>query len=98
MHGEDGEPAGGAAPSLPEPPRRPSVSARSVLVAIAVVVLVVFAAVNFEPVEVDFVLFDTRARVVTVIVVAAALGFVAGFFTGRPSREERKRLREHDQR
>jgi hypothetical protein len=30
---------------------------------------------------------------VTVIVVAALLGFLAGYFSGRPSRQDRKRLR-----
>jgi macrolide transport system ATP-binding/permease protein len=43
--------------------------------------------------DVNFLVFETRARVVTVIVVAGVLGFVTGYFVGRPSREDRKRLR-----
>ncbi|HEX2424307.1 MAG TPA: LapA family protein [Actinomycetota bacterium] len=61
---------------------------------LVVVVLVVFAALNFRPVRVNFLAFTTRARVVTVILVAAALGFVVGWFVGRPARHERRHLRE----
>ncbi len=42
----------------------------NVLVSLAVI-LVIFAAANFNPVKVNFLLFTTRARVVTVILVAA---------------------------
>jgi hypothetical protein len=48
-------------------------------------------------VGVSFLLFETRARVVTVIVVAAALGFVIGYFTGRPTRLQRKWLRKREE-
>ena len=65
-----------------------------ILAAIAVALLIVFAALNFRPVRVHFILFESRARVVTVIIVAAALGFVVGYFVGRPSREDRRRLRD----
>ncbi len=65
------------------------------LIALAVVVvLVIFAVVNFKSVRVSFVLFEARARVVTVIAIAAALGFVVGWFVGRPAREERRHLRD----
>jgi len=67
---------------------------RIVLAIVLAIVLVVFAALNFNPVRVNFLVFTTRARVVTVIVVAAALGFVVGWFVGRPAREERRHLRE----
>lgn len=88
--GGDGEP-----PAREE--RRPSgVTPRQVLIAVAAVLLVSFAAANFRRVSVSFLLFTTQARVVTVIVVAGLLGFVAGYFAGRPSREERRRLRERD--
>ncbi len=74
------------------------ITPRQVLIAIAVILLVAFAAANFRTVSVSFLLFTTKARVVTVIVVAGILGFLAGYFVGRPSREERKRLRERDDR
>ena len=56
--------------------------------------LIAFAVANFRPVRVSFLLFTTQARVVTVIVVAGALGFLAGYLAGRPSRDERRRLRD----
>jgi uncharacterized integral membrane protein len=74
--------------------RRTGPSARLLLVLVAAVVLIVFAVLNFNPVRVNFLVFTTRARVVTVIVVAALLGFVVGWFVGRPARGERRHLRE----
>ncbi len=75
-------------------PRRGGPSVRTILGIPAAALLVAFAAANFRPVRVNFLLFETEARVVTVIVVAALLGFVIGWFVGRPTREERKRLRD----
>jgi uncharacterized integral membrane protein len=74
--------------------RRRGPNPRIVAAVLVVVVLVVFAALNFRPVRVNFLAFTTRARVVTVILVAAGLGFVVGWFVGRPAREERRHLRE----
>ena len=82
---------GGTGP--PEGGRTGGISARQVLIFLLVLVLSIFGVVNFKPVDVNFLLFTTRARVVTVIVVAAILGFVAGYFVGRPGREDRKALR-----
>jgi uncharacterized integral membrane protein len=64
-----------------------------VLIGLLAIVLVVFAIANFERVDVNFLLFETRARVVTVIAVAGALGFVIGYFVARPSRAQRKLMR-----
>jgi uncharacterized integral membrane protein len=72
------------------------ITPRQVIIAILVVLLVAFAAANFERVRVSFLLFDTQARVITVIAVAAGLGFVLGYFVGRPNREQRKRLAKND--
>ena len=77
----------------PTPLPRSGVSPRQVLIGILAVVLIAFAIANFERVEVNFLVFQTQARMVTVVVVAAALGFVIGYFVGRPGREARKRLR-----
>ncbi|MGZ4124822.1 MAG: LapA family protein [Actinomycetota bacterium] len=74
--------------------RRSGLNPRIIAVVLVVLVLVVFAALNFRPVRVNFLAFTTRARVVTVILVAAALGFVVGWFVGRPARDERRHLRE----
>jgi uncharacterized integral membrane protein len=72
------------------------ITPRQVIIAIVVVLLVAFAAANFARVRVSFLLFDTQARVITVIAVAAGLGFVLGYFVGRPNREQRKRLAKND--
>ena len=56
--------------------------------------LVIFAIANFEPVPVNFLLFSTSARVFTVIVVSAILGFVIGYYVGRPGRADRRLLRD----
>jgi uncharacterized integral membrane protein len=74
--------------------RRSGPNPRIVAAVLVVLVLVVFASLNFRPVRVNFLAFTTRARVVTVILVAAALGFVVGWFVGRPARDERRHLRE----
>jgi uncharacterized integral membrane protein len=92
--GAEGEP--GSERSSDKVPRRAGIGPRQVLLVVLAIVLVVFAVANFRTVRVSFLLFTTQARVVTVIVVAAALGFLAGYLAGRPTREERKRLR-HDQ-
>lgn len=76
--------------------RAPSSGARTGKVVAAVLagaLLVAFAAANFRPVEVNFLLFTSRARVVTVIAISALLGFVVGWLGGRPSRAERRALR-----
>jgi uncharacterized integral membrane protein len=78
----------------PPPLPRSGITPRQVIIVLFAIVLIAFAIANFEYVRVNFLLFDTRARLVTVIVVSAALGFVIGYFVGRPSREQRKWLRE----
>lgn len=74
--------------------RKSGPNPRLILAIVLAIVLIAFAALNFRPVRVNFLLFTTRARVVTVIVVAALLGFVVGWFVGRPGREERRHLRD----
>jgi uncharacterized integral membrane protein len=88
------DPGGGR--SEPVPPPRSGISFRHVLIAIVAVILIAFAIANFNSVKVNFLLFDTRARMVTVIVVAAGLGFVIGYFVGRPGRLQRKYLKQRD--
>ena len=88
------DPGGGR--SEPVKPPRSGISFRQVLIAIVAVILIAFAIANFDSVKVNFLLFDTRARMVTVIVVAAGLGFVIGYFVGRPGRLQRKYLKQRD--
>jgi uncharacterized integral membrane protein len=97
--GEAAEGEGGSDRGAGREPQRAGISPRLVLLVLLAILFVVFAAANFRTVRVSFLLFTTQARVVTVIVVAGALGFVAGYLVGRPTREQRKRLRrEHDDR
>jgi uncharacterized integral membrane protein len=97
--GFDGRPEGDPE-RAPTPQPASGVRPKQVIIGAAVLILLVFAAVNFVQVKVNFLVFSTQARVVTVIVVSALLGFVAGYFSGRPTREDRKRLRhlrDHDE-
>ncbi len=60
---------------------------------IAGLLLLIFAIANFERVEVNFLFFTSQARLVTVIAVSAALGFLVGWFVGRPGWAERRAAR-----
>jgi uncharacterized integral membrane protein len=93
-YGPPNDPGGGR--SEPLPPPRSGISFRQVVIAILAVVLIAFGIANFDTVRVNFLLFDTQARLVTVIVVAAGLGFVIGYFVGRPGRLQRKYLKQRD--
>jgi uncharacterized integral membrane protein len=81
----------------PPEPKRAGIRPRHVIIVLFAIVLIAFAIANFRPVRVSFLLYETRARLVTVIVVAAALGFVIGYFTGRPTRLQRKWLRRREE-
>jgi uncharacterized integral membrane protein len=89
---DPGQEGSGRHPIGPEVVPSSGVRVKQVVAGIVILVLVIFAIANFQRVEVNFLLFTTRARVVTVIVVAALLGFVAGWFVGRPSRAQRKAM------
>lgn len=80
----------------PPTPPRAGISPRQVVIGVLALLLIAFAIANFERVKVSFLLFETQARVVTVIAVAAGLGFVIGYIVGRPSRKQRKRLGKPD--
>jgi uncharacterized integral membrane protein len=95
-YGPPRDPGGGRGGPVEAPSSR--ITAKQVIIAILAIVLIVFAVANFRQVRVNFLLFDTDARLVTVIVVAAALGFVIGYFVGRPNRLQRRHLREWDER
>jgi uncharacterized integral membrane protein len=82
----------------PETVERSGISGRQVLIAVCAALLIAFAIANFDTVKVNFLLFDTEARLVTVVAVAGGLGFLLGWLIGRPSREERRHLRRWDRR
>jgi len=73
-------------------PEQRGITPKHVVIGILVAIVAVFAIANSKRVEVNFLFFTTQARVVTVIVISAILGFVVGYFVGRPSRAERKRM------
>jgi uncharacterized integral membrane protein len=95
-YGPPRDPGGGRSGPVEIP--GPGIGAKQVIIAILAIVLIVFAIANFRQVRVNLLLFDTDARLVTVIVVAAALGFAIGYFVGRPNRLQRRRLKEWDER
>ena len=63
-----------------------SVSPKLVLVAILVFIVVVLAVVNSNKVKLDFVAEDVKLPLFVVIVGAAAIGWVIGWFMGRSRR------------
>lgn len=89
---DPGKDASSGARMGPAPVPSGGLSPKWIGAGIALLLLIIFAIANAKRVQVNFLLFTTQARVVTVIAVAAALGFVAGWFVGRPSRAERKAL------
>ena len=76
----------------PETVPRSGIRPRWIVAGIVAVALLIFAIQNSERVDVDFLVFDAQVRVVAVIVVSAALGFVVGWLLGRPSRAQRKAM------
>jgi len=100
-YGPSGDPGGGRGDfgggrGEPVRPPRSGVSFRQVVIALVAIVLIAFGVANFDKVEVNFLLFDSQARLVTVIVVAAGLGFVIGYFVGRPGRLQRRYLKDRE--
>ena len=81
----------------PPEPRRAGIRPRHVVIVLFAVVLIAFAIANFVPVRVSFLLSETRARLLAVLVVAAGLGFVIGYFIGRPTRLQRRWLRRREE-
>ena len=92
---EGGGHDGGDAPE-PRSSTTTGIGPQQILIGLLVVVLVVFAIANFDRVRVNFLFFDTEARVITVIAVAGGLGFVIGWLVGRPSRRARRMMRRRD--
>ena len=72
------------------PEKRPEEQGLGRYVAAAVIALVVilFAAFNFERVEVDWILFERDSRLIYVIIGSALLGALADRLLQRRSRKE----------
>lgn len=60
-----------------------SITAKQVVVGIVVLVVVILAIANSKKVKVDFVVTDVTMPLFLVIVGAAVLGWVVGWFMGR---------------
>ena len=84
-----GDHEGRASGQLP----RSGMSPKWIGAGIGAILLLIFAVQNGERVDVDFLFFDSQVRVVVVIAISAALGFVIGWFIGRPARAERRAMR-----
>jgi uncharacterized integral membrane protein len=50
---------------------------------LALALLVIFVALNFEKVDVDFLVATQNIQLAFALIFAALLGFVAGYFTPR---------------
>jgi uncharacterized integral membrane protein len=60
-----------------------SISPKMIIVAILVVIVVVLAIANSQETKVDFVVADISLPLFVVIVGAALIGLVVGYFLGR---------------
>ena len=67
--------------------RTPASTAKYVIVGILVLVVAVLAIANSKKVKVDFVVADIRLPLFVVIVGAALIGWVVGWFMGRTRRD-----------
>jgi uncharacterized integral membrane protein len=78
----------------PDGRRRGGVPTGWIVAGVVAILLLVFALQNSERVDVDFIVFDAQVRVVVLILASAVLGFVVGWLLGRPSRAERRQMRD----
>jgi uncharacterized integral membrane protein len=65
-----------------------NISPKMILVGILVVIVVLLAAVNSKKVTVDFVVADIELPLFVVIVGAALIGLVVGYFLGRREKKD----------
>jgi uncharacterized integral membrane protein len=77
----------------PDGGRRSGIPPRWIVAGVVAILVLVFAIQNADRVDVDLLVFDAQVRVIVVILVSAALGFLVGWFVGRPGRGERGAMR-----
>lgn len=65
---------------------REGLSGKTIAALVALVVLLIFVLQNLDRARVHFLFWDVEARLWVVIVIAAALGFLIGWFLGRSGR------------
>jgi uncharacterized integral membrane protein len=73
--------------------RREGPGAKVLVLVLVAVVLLIFVLQNTDRADLDFLLWDGSFPLWTMIVAAAALGFVAGWIVGRIARAERRARR-----
>jgi uncharacterized integral membrane protein len=66
--------------------RREGLSGKTIAALVALGVLVIFVLQNLDRARVHLLFWDVEARLWVVILIAAALGFVIGWFLGRSGR------------
>ena len=60
-----------------------TITAKQVIIGVLILVVVILAIANSGKVTVDFVVGDIEMRLFLVIIGAALIGFVVGWFVGR---------------
>lgn len=73
--------------------RREGPGAKLLVLVLVAVILLVFVLQNTDRADLDFLLWDGSFPLWTMIVVAAALGFVGGWVVGRIDRADRRARR-----
>jgi uncharacterized integral membrane protein len=70
-------------PAMEGAPRSEGRGARFWLIVVLVALAILFAAVNFQEVEVDFIVGEANAPLVVALLLAGGLGFVIGLVLPR---------------
>ena len=76
------------ADKLPEKPEESTSLGRIVGAGVIALFVILFAAFNFDRVEVDWILFERNSRLIYVIIGSALLGALADRLLQRRSRKE----------
>lgn len=75
----------------PQPSAKPSpITPRRVLVVLLLAAVVAFVVQNTSAIELSWLFFGFSAPLWLLAVILLAVGFVIGWFVGRPSRRERR--------
>lgn len=77
--------------STPQPSDRPSpITPRRVLVVLLVAAAAAFVVQNTDTIDVSWLVFGFSAPLWLLTVILLLVGFVVGWFVGRPSRRDRR--------
>ncbi len=73
----------GTTAGAPRKARNRTVQVRLIGAAVLVVLLVLFVVLNRQTTKISFIFFSAQSAVWVALAIAAAVGFVAGFFVSR---------------